>query len=51
MMKVPERTAKNEHNAQGFVGARLTEARKARGISATDLADMVGRKRAVDLQV
>ncbi len=28
--------------AQGFVGARLTEARKARGISATDLADMVG---------
>lgn len=28
--------------AQGFVGARLTEARKARGISATDLADLVG---------
>lgn len=28
--------------AQGFVGARLTEARKARGLSATDLADMVG---------
>jgi Zn-dependent peptidase ImmA (M78 family)/transcriptional regulator with XRE-family HTH domain len=28
--------------AQGFVGDRLIEARKARGISATDLADMVG---------
>lgn len=28
--------------AQGFVGARLTEARKARGVSATDLADLVG---------
>jgi Zn-dependent peptidase ImmA (M78 family)/DNA-binding XRE family transcriptional regulator len=27
---------------QGFVGARLTEARRARGISATDLADLVG---------
>jgi len=27
---------------QGFVGGRLTEARRARGISATDLADMVG---------
>ena len=26
----------------GFVGPRLTEARKARGISATDLADLVG---------
>src|SRR5947209_16010451 len=26
----------------GFVGARLTEARRARGISATDLAAMVG---------
>lgn len=28
--------------AQGFVGARLTEARKARAISAVDLADLVG---------
>ncbi|GAB0114617.1 helix-turn-helix domain-containing protein [Acidisoma sp. C75] len=28
--------------AQGFVGERLIEARKARGVSATDLADMVG---------
>lgn len=28
--------------AQGFVGARLIEARRARGISATDLADLVG---------
>lgn len=28
--------------AQGFIGARLTEARRARGVSATDLADMVG---------
>lgn len=27
---------------KGFVGARLTEARRARGISATDLADIVG---------
>lgn len=27
---------------QGFVGERLTEARRARGISATDLADLVG---------
>ena len=26
----------------GFVGARLTEARRARGISATDFADIVG---------
>ena len=27
---------------QGFVGSRLAEARRARGISATDLADLVG---------
>ncbi|HLL31716.1 MAG TPA: helix-turn-helix transcriptional regulator [Allosphingosinicella sp.] len=27
---------------QGFVGARLTEARRARGLSATDLAGLIG---------